>query len=90
MAAPRTGRSKAEAVPVTADNFIRAESDMYFGIQVKLGAFGKFHRIREPIPSTARHRAREMTDREVELPGQIRATAGGDREREEISAQPRR
>jgi hypothetical protein len=35
---------------VTADNFIRAESDLYFGNVVKDGGFGKFHHIREPTP----------------------------------------
>ena len=33
-----------KTVPVTADNFIRAESDLYFGNAVKEGGFGKFHR----------------------------------------------
>jgi hypothetical protein len=35
-------------VPVTADNFIRAESDLYMGKIVKDGAFGKFIHHREP------------------------------------------
>jgi hypothetical protein len=37
-------------VPVTPDNFARAESDMYFGGVVKSGGFGKFHHSREPAP----------------------------------------
>jgi hypothetical protein len=37
----------AEPIPVTADNFIRAESDMYFAMFVKRGAFGKFYHHRE-------------------------------------------
>jgi hypothetical protein len=35
------------AVPVTPDNFIRAESDRYFGKMVKDGSFGKFTHNRE-------------------------------------------
>ena len=35
-------------VPVTVDNFPRAESDLYFGNMVKDGAFGKFLHRREP------------------------------------------
>ena len=34
-------------VPVTADNFNRAETDKYFGDFVKRGAFGKFWHFRE-------------------------------------------
>jgi hypothetical protein len=37
-------------VSVTVDNFVRAESDMYFGGVVKLGGFGKFFHYREPTP----------------------------------------
>ena len=40
----------SKAVTVTADNFIRAESDLYFGNLVKDGGFGKFHHIREVTP----------------------------------------
>ena len=35
-------------VPVTVQNFVRAETDMYFGGFVKKGAFGKFYHDREP------------------------------------------
>ncbi len=35
-------------IPVTPDNFVRAESDHYFGNFVKEGGFGKFHHNREP------------------------------------------
>lgn len=35
-------------VPVTAENFPRAESDLYFGNIVKDGGFGKFDHRREP------------------------------------------
>lgn len=37
-------------VPVTADNFVRAESDLYFSGVVKNGGFGKFDHTREPAP----------------------------------------
>lgn len=40
----------AHPVPVTPDNFARAESDMYFGGVVKMGGFGKFNHAREPAP----------------------------------------
>src|SRR5260370_22504880 len=44
-------RSRAgNAVPVNPDNFIRAESDHYFGKIVKDGSFGKFTRNRELTP----------------------------------------
>ena len=38
----------AGTVPVNADNFVRAESDLYFGNIVKDGGFGKFVHRREP------------------------------------------
>lgn len=38
------------AVPVTAENFPRAESDLYFGGVVKNGGFGKFDHTRDPTP----------------------------------------
>ena len=41
----------ASTVPVTADNFPRAESDLYFhSIAIKEGGFGKFFHKREPAP----------------------------------------
>lgn len=39
-----------ETIPVTADNFIRAETDLYFDNAVKDGGFGKFMHNREPTP----------------------------------------
>src|SRR4029079_18312800 len=38
------------SVPVTPDNFVRAETDLYFGNAVKDGGFGKFFHIRQPTP----------------------------------------
>ena len=37
-------------VAVTADNFVRAETDMYFGIFVSRGALGGFYHFRELPP----------------------------------------
>src|ERR1700735_2429243 len=37
-------------IPVTPDNFVRAESDLYFSGVVKDGGFGKFMHRREPTP----------------------------------------
>ena len=50
LLAPVSGASAAEAVPVTPDNFVRAETDLYFGNSVAEGGFGKFHFFREPMP----------------------------------------
>jgi len=38
----------ADPIPVTVDNFTRAESDLYFSNMVKDGSFGKFLHRREP------------------------------------------
>src|SRR3984957_20790728 len=47
----QTGAPAANTVPVTVDNFTRAESDLYFhSIAVKENAFGKFFNNREPAP----------------------------------------
>ena len=41
----------ANTVPVTVDNFIRAESDLYFAASLKdSGAIGNFLHRREPAP----------------------------------------
>ncbi len=40
--------ASGSTVPVTPDNFVRAESDLYFGNIVKDGGFGKFLHRREP------------------------------------------
>jgi hypothetical protein len=37
-------------IPVTPDNFVRAESDRFFGTTVRNGGFGKFNHIRELTP----------------------------------------
>jgi hypothetical protein len=38
------------SIPVTVENFIRAETDMYFGNCVRDGGFGKIHHNRELMP----------------------------------------
>src|SRR5580698_10056283 len=44
----------ANAVPITVDNFIRAESDLYFSaVALKEGGFGKFEHHRELSPIDA-------------------------------------
>ena len=40
----------AEAVPVTVDNFVRAESDLYFNNVVQQVGVGTFHHSRETMP----------------------------------------
>lgn len=39
-----------QTVPVTIENFVRAESDLYFGVVVKKKGFGQFEHNRAPIP----------------------------------------
>jgi hypothetical protein len=43
-----------QTVPVTADNFIRAESDAVFTGLVAQGGFGKFNHSREAVPPDSR------------------------------------
>ena len=45
----------SKPVPVTADNFARAETDLYFGGVVKKGGFGKFEFNREVTPIETMH-----------------------------------
>jgi hypothetical protein len=45
---PASRASAADTVPVTADNFVRAESDAYFAALVNEGGLGKFFHRREP------------------------------------------
>ena len=59
----------ADTVPVTVDNFIRAESDMYMAaVAQKQGGFGKFREARTladrgPGPSSARTATRSIRRR---------------------------
>ena len=43
----------ADTVPVTWDNWVRAETDKMFKSYVDLGGFGKFYNIRKPTPIDA-------------------------------------
>jgi hypothetical protein len=46
-----TSDSKTQIVPVTVDNFIRAETDWVFrNLIQEQGAFGKFYHFRELAP----------------------------------------
>ena len=45
-----TSESVSAATLVTADNFVRAETDMYFSREVGRGALGKFDHYREVMP----------------------------------------
>jgi len=55
---PPTGHS----IPVTADNFIRAETDRTFAANVKQGAFGKFEHLRELAAITDQRVQRQNRD----------------------------
>src|SRR5258708_9993199 len=50
------------AVPVTADNYNRAQTDVYFGQTVKAGALGKFRHGRELAPIVNRGIVRPNRD----------------------------
>jgi hypothetical protein len=53
QAQPAPQAPAGNAIPVTADNFKRAETDMYFAIFVKRGGFGKLIHLRElPLEGT--------------------------------------
>jgi hypothetical protein len=52
----------ATAVPVTVDNYIRAQSDVYFSQTVKAGAFGRFRHGRELAPVASRGIVRPNRD----------------------------
>ena len=52
-----------KTIPVTVDNFIRAESDLYFGaVAVKEGGFGKFFHNREVSPIDRQNVVRQNRD----------------------------
>ena len=62
LAAP--GRA-ADAVPVTVDNFIRAEIDLYIGNAVKEGGLGKLNHRREPLRSTSKSSSGSTATRSI-------------------------
>src|SRR3712207_6556647 len=39
-----------DPVPVTVENFVRAETHMYFNNSISLGGFGKLHHHRQLLP----------------------------------------
>src|SRR5262245_979308 len=43
-------RRGKKAVPVTVANFVRAETDVYFGIAARKGGFGRLNHNRQMIP----------------------------------------
>lgn len=47
-----TAALAADTVPVTVDDFVRAETDMYMAKAVAEGGFGKFMHAREPVDVT--------------------------------------
>ncbi len=49
----QTPPASSAPVPVTADNFVRAESDLYFAGIVRKSGFGRFFHDREPTPIDA-------------------------------------
>jgi hypothetical protein len=50
VAAAQAQSPAGQPVPVTVDNFIRAETDMYFAVTIKqAGGIGKFEHKREPV-----------------------------------------
>src|SRR5580704_6991309 len=51
-----------DPVPVTIDNYNRAQTDVYFGQTVKAGAFGKFLSRRELGPVDSRGIVRPNRD----------------------------
>jgi hypothetical protein len=50
QAQPAPQATADSAVPVTPDNFNRAETDLYFSGSVKQDSLGKFQHFREPTP----------------------------------------
>ena len=67
--------TSAGAMPVSPDNFVRAESDLYFGNIVKDGGFGKFKHIRELAPDgqAVRH---SVESRHAVFGGRLRPRRG--------------
>jgi hypothetical protein len=57
QAQPVSQAPTSNAVPVTADNFNRAETDMYFGKSVKRGGIGNLSHSRELYLTDSHRRA---------------------------------
>ena len=62
QAQPSPQAPAGNAVPVTADNYNRAQTDVYFGQTVKAGALGKFRHGRELAPIVNRGIVRPNRD----------------------------
>ena len=61
QAQPAPPLSAANAIPVTPDNFVRAETDMYFALFIKRGALGKFVHFRKLLLEGTRVRPNRDT-----------------------------
>ncbi len=48
--AAKAGSADTNLVPITVDNYVRAETDRHFKQRYEQGAFGKFHNERGPVP----------------------------------------
>ncbi len=52
-ASAQSQSSSGNAIPVTVDNFRRAETDMYFALFASQGGFGRFEMLRDlPLENT--------------------------------------
>jgi hypothetical protein len=58
----RAQSPSGSVVPVTVENFVRAETDVYFGGAVRNGAFGKFNHRRELVRADSRGVVRPNRD----------------------------
>src|SRR5688500_8172117 len=61
MAAP-TSTASTKSIPVTVDNFVRAETDRTLGSFVTQGALGKFNHFHELAPIGDQHVQRTNRD----------------------------
>ena len=63
IAAAQAQTAPEKTIPVTVDNFIRAESDLYFSaVALKEGGFGKFEHHREVSPIDDQNVIRQNRD----------------------------
>jgi hypothetical protein len=63
MSSSHESAAASDAVPVTVENFIRAESDLYFSaVALKEGGFGKFEHKRELSPIDNQNVIRQNRD----------------------------
>jgi hypothetical protein len=62
QAASAVQSTAGHVVPVTVENFTRAETDRYFGGSVKQAGLGTFHHFREPTPLDQQHVIRMNRD----------------------------